>query len=230
MFKVLVVEDDDDLRNLFCTVLQSNGYQIYSAKNGIDALECMDTSYIDLLISDIMMPQMDGYDLIKEIRSIQNSIPILLISAKEGFQDKKKAFLAGSDDYMVKPIDVNEMILRVQALLRRAKIVSERKLIFGNTKLEYDSLTVFYNETPFVLPQKEFYLLYKLAANPSKIYTRQSIMDEIWGMESESDERTVDVHINRLREHFKENTDFEIVTIRGLGYKMVRKNDEKTTS
>lgn len=229
MFKILIVEDDNDLRNLFSMVLKSHNYEVVQAKNGVEALACMDSEYIDLLISDLMMPQMDGYTLLKEIRSIKNDLPILLISAKETFADKKKAFLAGSDDYMVKPIDVNEMVLRVQALLRRAKIVSERKLAFGDTLLEYDSLTVHFKNNSVLLPQKEFYLLYKLASNPNKIYTRQNLMDEIWGLESESDERTVDVHINRLREHFKEVLDFEIVTIRGLGYKMVRKNDEKTT-
>lgn len=225
MFTILVVEDDDNLRQLFCTVLKKNGYQTLDAKDGMEALDYMDKQYIDLLVSDIMMPNMDGYTLIEELRSAHYEIPILLITAKESFQDKKRGFMSGTDDYMVKPIDVNEMVLRVNALLRRAQIITERKLTLGNTILDYDALTVYQNNQPLLLPQKEFYLLYKLASFPNKIFTRQNIMDEIWGMESESDERTVDVHINRLRERFKENKDFDIITVRGLGYKVGKKND-----
>lgn len=225
MFTILVVEDDDNLRQLFCTVLNKNGFRTIDAKDGKDALDCVDKDYVDLLISDIMMPNMDGYTLIKELRAAHYEMPILLITAKESFQDKKLGFMSGTDDYMVKPIDVNEMVLRVNALLRRAQIIMERKLTIGKTILESDTLTVYQNTVPLLLPQKEFYLLYKLASFPNKIFTRQSIMDEIWGMESESDERTVDVHINRLRERFKENQDFDIITVRGLGYKVVKKYD-----
>ncbi|WP_099468121.1 response regulator transcription factor [Konateibacter massiliensis] len=225
MFTILVVEDDDNLRQLFCTVLNKNGYHTIDAKDGVEALECMDKEYIDLLISDIMMPNMDGYELIKQLRAAHYEIPILIITAKESFQDKKQGFTSGTDDYMVKPIDVNEMVLRVQALLRRAQIITDRKLTIGKTVLEYDSLTVYQEGQALLLPQKEFYLLYKLASFPNKIFTRQNIMDEIWGLESESDERTVDVHVNRLRERFKENQDFDIITVRGLGYKVVKKND-----
>lgn len=225
MFTILVVEDDDNLRQLFCTVLNNNGFRTISAKDGLEALDQMDNEYIDLLISDVMMPRMDGYTLIKELRAAHYEMPILLITAKESFQDKKQGFMSGTDDYMVKPIDVNEMVLRVNALLRRAQIITERKLTIGDTILEYDTLTVYQNQTSLLLPQKEFYLLYKLASYPNKIFTRQNIMDEIWGMESESDERTVDVHINRLRERFKENQDFDIITVRGLGYKVVKQND-----
>jgi two-component system OmpR family response regulator len=225
MFTILVVEDDDNLRQLFCTVLNKNGYRTLNAKDGMEALDCIDKDYIDLLISDVMMPNMDGYELIKELRAAHYEIPILLITVKESFQDKQRGFMSGTDDYMVKPIDVNEMVLRVKALLRRAQIITERKLTFGTTILEYDTLTVYQDNIAVLLPQKEFYLLYKLASYPNKIFTRQNIMDEIWGMESESDERTVDVHINRLRERFKENQDFDIVTVRGLGYKVVKKNE-----
>ncbi|RDY32935.1 response regulator transcription factor [Lachnotalea glycerini] len=224
MFTILVVEDDDNLRKLFCTVLNKNGYQTIDAKDGYEALDCMDKNYVDLLISDVMMPNMDGYELTRELRAAHYEIPILLITVKESFQDKQKGFLSGTDDYMVKPIDVNEMVLRVEALLRRAQIITERKLTIGSTILEYDTLTVYQNKLPILLPQKEFYLLYKLASYPNKIFTRQSIMDEIWGMDSESDERTVDVHVNRLRDRFKENQDFDIITVRGLGYKVVKKN------
>lgn len=225
MFTIMVVEDDDNLRQLFSTVLSKNGFRTIDAKDGIEALDYMDKEYVDLLISDIMMPNMDGYTLIKELRAAHYDIPILLITAKESFQDKKLGFMYGTDDYMVKPIDVNEMVLRVNALLRRAQIITERKLTIGKTVLEYDTLTVRHIEDTLLLPQKEFYLLYKLASYPNKIFTRQSIMDEIWGMESESDERTVDVHINRLRERLKENEDFDIITVRGLGYKVVKKNE-----
>lgn len=223
VFNVLLVEDDIKLRQLFCTVLTKSGYRTIGAGDGAEALEIIDKEYIDIIISDIMMPNMDGYELTKTLRDARINIPILMITAKESFQDKRQGFLAGTDDYMVKPIDVNEMVLRVGALLRRAKIINEKKLSLGNTTLEYDCLTVYYNGIQSVLPQKEFYLLYKLASYPNKTFTRQQLMDEIWGMDSESDSHTVEVHINRLRERFKDNNDFEIVTVRGLGYRAVKK-------
>lgn len=145
-----------------------------------------------------------------------------MVTAKESFSDKQRGFLIGIDDYMVKPIDVNEMVLRVSALLRRAQIISDRKIICGDSLLEYDSLTVVQHEEQIILPQKEFYLLYKLLSYPNKIFTKQQLMDEIWGMDTESDEHTVVVHINRLRERFKACPDFEIITVRGLGYKAVK--------
>lgn len=223
MFHILVVEDDIELCELFSTVLVKNGYKTTNAKDGIEALNVLDKEYIDLIISDIMMPNMDGFELIETIRNAKFSLPILMITAKESFQDKQRGFLLGIDDYMVKPIDVNEMVLRVGALLRRAQIINERKQWLGNTLLEYDSLSVHQNTETIMLPQKEFYILYKLASYPSRIFTRQQIMDEIWGIDSETDIRTVDVHINRLRDHFKNNIDFEILTVRGLGYKLVKK-------
>ncbi|MCR3757520.1 response regulator transcription factor [Clostridium felsineum] len=222
MFNILVVEDDDKLRKLFCTVLERNGYHAVSANNGVTALEILDKEYIDLIISDIMMPNMDGYELTKNLRDSNYNLPILIITAKEQFVDKRKAFLIGIDDYMVKPIDVHEMILRVGALLRRAKIAHERKITCGKTTLNYDALTISFDEKDMLIPQKEFNLIYKLISYPNKIFTRQQLMDEIWGMYSDSDERTVDVHINRLRERLKDCTDFEIVTVRGLGYKVVK--------
>lgn len=222
MFHILVVEDDMKLRTLFCTVLMNNGYCTVPAENGQRALELLDSEYVDLIISDIMMPGIDGYELIKTLRQNGYSQPILIITAKERFEDKQKGFLAGTDDYMVKPIDVNEMVLRVGALLKRAKIATERKIVCGATTLNYDALTVTLGGEEFLLPQKEFYLLYKLMSYPNKIFTRQQLMDEIWGMDSQSDERTVDVHINRLRERFKDCDDFQITTVRGLGYKVVK--------
>jgi len=222
MINILVVEDDNKLRQLFCTVLIRNGYHAFAAEDGEAALTVLDKENIDLIIADIMMPNMDGYELAQILRDTNNQLPILIVTAKESFADKKKGFLVGADDYMVKPIDVNEMVLRVGALLRRAKIVNERKITCGDTVLDFDSLTVFQNEDSIILPQKEFYLLYKLISYPNKIFTKQQLMDEIWGLGSESDEHTVVVHINRLRERFKTSSDFEIITVRGLGYKAVK--------
>lgn len=222
MFNVLVVEDDNKLRQLFCTVLTRNGYRAIPAVNGEEALSVLDKEYIDLMICDIMMPQMDGFELTQTLRDNNQQLPILMVTAKENFADKQKGFLVGIDDYMVKPINVNEMILRVGALLRRAKIISERKIEWGTTVLDYDTLTVIQGQESILLPQKEFYLLYKMISYPNKIFTKQQLMDEIWGMDSESDEHTVVVHINRLRERFRESADFEIVTVRGLGYKVVK--------
>lgn len=223
MVNILVVEDDSKLRQLFCTVLSKHGYRALSAEDGEAALALLDKEVIDLIISDIMMPRLDGYELTKTLREANMNLPILMVTAKESYDDKERGFLVGTDDYMVKPIDVNEMLLRVNALLRRAKIVHDRQIVCGETTLDYDTLTITSQGESIVLPQKEFYLLYKLLSYPNKIFTKQQLMDEIWGMESESDEHTIVVHINRLRERFKNCSDFEINTVRGLGYKAVRK-------
>ena len=225
MFHVLIVEDDKELCELFSTVLVKNKYKTICAKDGIEALNVLDKEYIDLIISDIMMPNMDGFELTKSVREAQFNTPILIITAKESFQDKQRGFMLGTDDYMVKPIDVNEMVLRVGALLRRAKSINERKQCVGETILEYDSLTVYHNNETIILPQKEFYILYKLISYPNRIFTRQQRLDGIWGVNPETDIRTVDVHINRLRDRFKDNIDFEILTVRGLGYKVVKKHE-----
>lgn len=225
MINILVVEDDPKLNKLFCTVLTRHGYRTFSAESGDGALEILDKEHIVLIVSDIMMPDMDGYELTKTLREAGYNLPILMVTAKDQFEDKQKGYLIGIDDYMVKPIDVNEMILRVGALLRRAKIVNEHKIELGKTVLDFDSLTVTYGENETLLPQKEFNLIYKLLSYPNKIFTRQQLMDEIWGMDSETDERTVDVHINRLRDRFKSCEDFQIITVRGLGYKAVKRND-----
>lgn len=222
MFHILVVEDDAKLRSLFCTVLTNNGYLALPAESGEKALSLLDSEYVDLIISDIMMPGMDGYELIEHLRTSGFTMPILIITAKERFEDKQRGFQAGTDDYMVKPIDVNEMVLRVGALLKRAKIATEHRIVCKNTILDYDALTVTVNGQETLLPQKEFYLLYKLLSYPNKIFTRQQLMDEIWGLDSTTDERTVDVHVNRLRERFKNCDDFIIMTVRGLGYKAVK--------
>lgn len=222
MFKILIAEDDRELCQLFHRVLSNNGYQTICVSDGKQALDVLDREYIDLIISDIMMPNMDGYELVSSLRDSGNGIPVLMITAKDTFYDMQRGFSSGTDDYMVKPIDVNEMVLRVGALLRRAKMISDRKQVIGNTVLEYDSMTVTSDGKSMVLPQKEFMLLYKLTSYPGRIFTRQQLMDDIWGLYSETEPRTVDVHINRLRDRFRDNKDFEIVTIRGLGYKAVK--------
>ncbi|AQR94883.1 response regulator transcription factor [Clostridium saccharoperbutylacetonicum] len=225
MFHILIVEDDKELCELFSAVLLKNGYKTTCVNDGIEALNALDKEYIDLILSDIMMPNMDGFELIKSIRDAQFNLPVLMITAKESFQDIKRGFSLGVDDYMIKPINVNEMVLRVGALLRRAKIINEKKQYVGKTLLEYDSLSVIQNDEAIVLPQKEFCILYKLASYPKRIFTRQELMDEFWGLDSETDIRTVDVHINRLRDRFRLNDDFEIITVRGLGYKVVHKHE-----
>ncbi len=222
MFRILVVEDNADMRELFCTVLTDAGYHALSAVDGQDALEVMAKEYIDLIVADIMMPRLDGYAFTEALREAHYDLPILMVTAKEQFADMQRAFRAGADDYMIKPINVNELLLRVEALLRRARISSEKKLTVGGTVLDYDALTVTRNGAESTLPQKEFYLLYKLLSYPGKIFTRQQLMDEIWGLFSETDERTVNTHINRLRDRFADCHDFEIVTVRGLGYKAVK--------
>jgi DNA-binding response OmpR family regulator len=222
MLKILIAEDDRELRQLFAHVLTKHGYTVSGVSDGQQALEAMSGDYFDLIISDIMMPVVDGYELVRQLRQTGCIAPVLMITAKDAFDDMRLGFQSGVDDYMVKPINVNEMVLRVQALLRRAQMISDRRQTVGNTVLECDSLTVTVDGENFILPQKEFMLLYKMAAFPGRIFTRQQLMDEIWGYDSESDTHTVDVHIGRLRDRFRDNRDFKIVTIRGVGYKVVR--------
>lgn len=221
MFNILIVEDDLNQRKLMQRVLEQFGYTVTLACDGVDALEQLEKKHVDLIILDIMMPRMDGYEFTSTLRQSGCNIPILMVSAKQSPVDKRKGFIIGTDDYMTKPVDEEEMVLRVGALLRRSKIVNERKITVGQTTLIYDSLSVVSPDDSQELPQKEFLLLFKLLSYPNKIFTRRQLMDEIWDMESESDERTVDVHVSRLREKFRNSPDFEIVTIRGLGYKAV---------
>ncbi|HWS28488.1 MAG TPA: response regulator transcription factor [Clostridia bacterium] len=225
MLKILIVEDDKELRLLFARILTKNGYTIKTAGNGKEALDMLEKEYTDLIISDIMMPVMDGYELVSSLREAGYTMPILMITAKDAFDDMRRGFLSGTDDYMVKPVNVNEMVLRVGALLRRAQMISERRQTIGNTVLEYDLMTVTSDGESTVLPQKEFMLLYKMVSFPGRIFTRQQIMDDIWGIDTETDPHTVDVHIGRLRERFRADADFEIVTMRGVGYKVVRKHE-----
>lgn len=222
MLKILIAEDDRELRQLFTHVLVKNGYSVKGVANGQEALDALETDYFDLIISDIMMPVMDGYTLVRQLRQSGSTTPVLMITAKGEFDDMRQGFLSGTDDYMVKPVNVNEMVLRVGALLRRAQMINDRRLTIGATTMECDSLMVQTDGEAFVLPQKEFMLLYKMASFPGQIFTRQQLMDEIWGYENESDTHTVDVHISRLRERFRDSKDFKIVTIRGIGYKVVK--------
>ncbi len=223
MPNILVAEDDSALNKLICRVLEKAGHTVFSAENGKDALELLDEFHIDLIVSDIMMPQIDGFQLLETIRCIDKNMPVLLVTARGGYNDKFKGFNLGVDDYMVKPIDINELILRVNAILRRSKIANERKLIIGNTVLDSDSYTVTVNGESATLPQKEFLLLFKLLSYPEHVFTRFELMDEIWGYESESDEKTINVHISKLRSRYENNNDFSIETLRGIGYKAVLK-------
>lgn len=223
MVQILVVDDDKNTRKLMRAVLESEQYTVYTAENGEEALRVMDSNHIDLVVLDIMMPKMDGYEFTKTLRSVNNELPILMISAKQLPADRKKGFLVGTDDFMTKPVDEEEMLLRIKALLRRAKISSERKITLGSIILDYDSMSVTRGEETQILPQKEFQLLYKLLSYPGKIFTRIQLMDEIWGADSDTGWETVTVHIGRLRKRFEGWPEFEIESVRGLGYRAVKK-------
>ena len=224
MFNILVIEDNKNMRKLICATLKQNGYSTFEAEDGEVGLDVLDTTHIDLIICDIMIPNMDGYEFTETLRDGHCETPIIIVTAKEQLEDKKKGFSIGADDYMVKPIDFEELILRIGAILRRSKIVNDHKITIGNTVLDYNSLSVTSNGECNTLPKKEFYLLFKLVSSPDTIFTRRQLLDEIWGMESMADERTVDVHIKRIRERYRASNDFEIVTVRGLGYKAVIKS------
>ncbi len=223
MFSILVVDDDKNTRLLLNAVLKSEGYKVICAKDGAEALNIMDENHIDLVVLDIMMPNMDGYEFTKELRAANNDLPILMVSAKQLPADRKQGFLVGTDDYMTKPVDDEEMLLRIKALLRRAKIVSDKRIVIGDIVLDYDSYTVSGHGQVQELPQKEFLLLFKLLSYPGKIFTRIQLMDEIWGADSDTGWETVTVHIGRLRKRFDDWDEFSIESVRGLGYKAVKK-------
>ncbi|MFV0465597.1 MAG: response regulator transcription factor [Lachnospiraceae bacterium] len=225
MFQILIVEDDRSTSRLMQVVLGKEGYQIIAASNGNAALDCIEHHHIDLILMDVMMPEMDGFELTKILRESGNDIPILMVTALDLPENKCQGFLSGTDDYMVKPVNEDELLLRIKALLRRSKITSEHKLSVGDVLLDFDTLTVTKKEKKQTLPQKEFYLLFKLLSYPDKIFTRIQLMDEIWGMDSESADATVNVHINRLRKRFEGYTEFEIISVRGIGYKAVKRID-----
>lgn len=222
MFNVLVVDDDKNTRSLMQAVLGKD-YNVFTAENGNAALAIMDEQYVDLVVVDIMMPGLDGYGFTSALRESDSEIPILMVSAKQLPDDRKEGFRVGIDDFMSKPIDNEELLLHVKALLRRARIVSEHKLTVGDIVLDYDSFTVSRADETMELPQKEFLLLYKLLSYPDKIFTRIQLMDEIWGMNCDTGWETLTVHINRLRKRFEDWNEFEIVSVRGLGYKAVKK-------
>lgn len=226
MIKILLVEDDIKLNAFIKTVLEKNSYIVDSVYNPIDAITKMGNTVYNLIISDIMMPKMDGFEFVKTIRETDKDIPILLITAKDEFEDKRLSYSLGVDDYMVKPIDIKELILRIGALLRRAKINSEHKLQIGSVLIDYDSLTIKSKDEEILLPLKEFKILFKLLSSPNKIYTRSQIINDCWGLYSDSSDRTIDVHVTHLRERLKNITEFSIVTVRGLGYKAVIRNEK----
>lgn len=221
MNRILLVEDDERLQQLYQSVLERAGFLVFAVANGTEALKQLESTQVDVIITDIMMPVMDGYELLETLRSSRVETPVLIITAKADFEDKKKGFQLETDDYMTKPVDVNEMVLRVEALLRRAKINHSHQLNIGQTSLNQETYEVIKQDQAILLPQKEFQLLYKLLSYPNKIFTRQQLMDDIWGLDTNTEERTIDVHIKRLRTRFIENDDFQIITVRGLGYKAV---------
>ncbi len=223
MFHILVVDDDKNIRFTMKEVLESNQYTVFTAENGEKAFSVLENEHIDLAIVDIMMPKLNGYDFTKSLREFNQDMPVLMVSAKQLPEDRKKGFAVGIDDFMSKPIDTDELLLHIKALLRRYKINNERKIVIGDVVLDYDSYTVIRLGETQELPQKEFLLLYKLLSYPNKIFTRIQLMDEIWGLDCETDAETVTVHIGRLRKRFSGWEEFEIVSIRGLGYKAVKK-------
>lgn len=222
MFHILVVDDDRNTRLFMRAFLESEHYTVSLATDGAEALEMMEKEHIDLVVLDVMMPRMDGYEFTRELRSTNSDLPILMVSAKQLPEDRKLGYKLGTNDYMTKPIDEEEFLLRIKNLLHMSKIISERKLHIGDAVLDYDSLTVTRGEESVTLPQKEFQLLYKLLSYPGKIFTRIELMDEIWGAESETGWETVTVHIGRLRKRFDGWKEFDIVSVRGLGYKAVK--------
>ena len=225
MFRILVADDDKHTRMLFEAVLKAENYTVFTAANGEEALSLIDREHIDLVVLDIMMPRMDGYEFTRTLREANNNLPVLMVSAKQLPDDKRMGFLSGTDDYITKPVDEEEMLLRIKALLRRARIESEKRICVGKATLDYNSMTVSREGETVELPQKEFLLLYKLLSYPGKIFTRLQLMDEIWGAESETGWETVTVHIGRLRKRFESWDDFEIESVRGLGYRAVKRSD-----
>lgn len=223
MFDILVVEDDINTQKLLCAVLKRGGYHTVTAQDGIEALEQMEKHCLDLIVLDLMMPHMDGYELCSQLREAGDDIPILMMTANQEISDKHRGFLVGTDDYMTKPFDEQEFLFRIKALMRRAKIASEHKVTIGTTVADYDTLTVSWGNQKLSMPKKEFQLLFQFMSYPNMIFTRNQLMDEIWGLESETDEHTLNVHINRLRDKLSDNPDIEIITVRGLGYKIGRK-------
>ncbi|HCH67390.1 MAG: response regulator transcription factor [Clostridiales bacterium] len=223
MFNILVVEDDPVQRRLMKAVLTRGGYNVFQACDGNEGMAVLDRQHIDLVVLDVMLPGMNGFEFAKNLRQGGSELPLLMVTARQTQRDKREGFLAGTDDYMTKPVDEEELLLRISALLRRSKIAAEKRIVVGDTELDYNCMTVGEKGVRSDLPQKEFLLLFKLLSYPGQIFTRRQLMDEIWNLDCDTDERTVDVHINRLRDRYRKSEDFEIVTVRGLGYKAVCK-------
>lgn len=224
MFQVLVVEDDQELNRTVCAYLNQNGYQALGSLNANEAYDAMyGGTLFDLIISDIMMPGVDGFAFARTVRELNQEIPILFMTARDDFASKQRGFQAGIDDYMVKPIDLDELLLRMEALLRRARIASSKKLTVGGLTLDAEEHTAYLNGEEIPLTVREFNLIYKLLSYPKKTFTRSQLMDEFWDSASTSGPRTVDVYMVKLREKFADCADFEIVTVHGLGYKAVLK-------
>lgn len=226
MFHILVVEDNKHTARLMKFILTHAGFDVFEAENGIEALKAIDQQHIDLIVLDVMMPKMNGYEFTEQLRTMGDNTPILMVTANDLPEEKCKGFLVGTDDYMVKPVNEEEMLLRIKALLRRSQIVNDRKLHIGKVTLDYNALSVSRNGISQTLPQKEFYLLYKLLSYPDTIFTRLQLMDEIWGMNTNTVDTTINVHVNRLRKRFEEWPEFEIIAIRGIGYKAVIHNGQ----
>ena len=227
MFSILVCEDDFAIKTMISTKLKQENYSVHTAQNGQEALNLMEKQQIDLVISDIMMPEMDGYEFVQTLRETKHTLPILMITAKSQLESLEAAFKLGVDDYMVKPLRLEELVLRVKALLRRSQLEADKVLTFTHTRLDYNALTMTDLTTgeQVQIPPKEFFLLYKLLSHPEKIFTRLDLLDDIWGMEEDYDERLVDACIKRLRQKLKGNEDFDIITVRGLGYKGTMKHE-----
>ena len=223
MFKVLIVEDDKELNRTMCGFLNQNGFEAVGALNANEAYDAMYGNIFDLIVSDIMMPGIDGYEFAKTVRELNQEIPILFVTARDDFESKRKGFRAGIDDYMVKPIDLEELVLRMEALMRRSKIASSKKIEIGSLVLDAEEHAAYVNGEEVNVTSREFNLLYKLLSYPKKTFTRSQLMDEFWDMDSASGPRVVDVYMTKIRDKFSECDSFEIVTVHGLGYKAVIK-------
>ena len=227
MFQLLVAEDDKNYAKYLKIVLTKAGYKVLHASNGVEALEIMDKNHIDLILLDVVMPLMDGFELTRQLRQANNNTPIVMLSEKLQDDFICKGFISGTDDYVTKPANEKELLLRIKAVLRRANIANEHKLFIGNIVLDYESLTVTKDGKTQLLPKKEFVLLYTLLSSPEKVFTRLQLMDSIWGMDTETIETTVNVHINRLRKRFEGWNEFRLVAIRGTGYMAIINNEKK---
>ena len=227
MIRILVTEDDPATNRLLCAILKLQHYETISATNGEQALDLLASKHIDLMLCDVMMPGIDGFELTKAIRSSGSMLPIMMLTAKDLPDDVRTGFISGTDDYMVKPPDRQELVLRIKALLRRARITEDRRIEIGDALLDAEMHAVWHKSDPSdrqLLPPREFDLLYMLLSYPDQTFTRLQLLDALWGMDSDSDEKTVNVHINRLRNRFENWPEFEIQTIRGIGYRGIRRS------